>query len=146
MGEKKDGAQRKGGQERRQRQTEQPHMERHETERTDERMEPNERRRSVGLRDEREGEATSSSPSPPLVPPLPPESPSGPLGVPVPACQKRLHLLDPLEAGDSQMSLGPSTEWNDTEESDLPAPQTIFVASSSSPCQQQEMSTATSGR
>ncbi|XP_038576899.1 coiled-coil domain-containing protein 28A isoform X1 [Micropterus salmoides] len=39
------------------------------------------------------------------------ESPSGPLGVPVPACQKRLHLLDPLEAGDSQMSLGPSTEW-----------------------------------
>lgn len=23
------------------------------------------------------------------------ESPSGPLGVPVPACQKRLHLLDP---------------------------------------------------
>lgn len=39
------------------------------------------------------------------------ESPSGPLGFPVPACQKRLHLLDPLEAGDSQMSLGPSTEW-----------------------------------
>lgn len=39
------------------------------------------------------------------------ESPSGPLGIPVPACQKRLHLLDPLEAGDSQMSLGPSTEW-----------------------------------
>lgn len=74
MGEKKDGAQRKGGQEksgRRDRQTEQQHMERHKTERTDERMEPNERRRSVGLRDEREGEATSSSPSPPLVP-LPP--------------------------------------------------------------------------
>lgn len=39
------------------------------------------------------------------------ESPSGPRGVSVPACQKRLHLLDPLEAGDSQMSLGPSTEW-----------------------------------
>lgn len=67
MGEKKDGAQRKGGQEKsggRDRQTEQQHMERHKTERTDERMEPNERRRSVGLRDEREGEATSSSPSP----------------------------------------------------------------------------------
>lgn len=74
--EKKDGAQRKGGQEKsggRDGQTEQQHMERHKTEkRTDERMEPNERRRSVGLRDEREGEATSSSPSPRLVPPLPP--------------------------------------------------------------------------
>ncbi|KAG7234566.1 hypothetical protein INR49_004468 [Caranx melampygus] len=73
--EKKDGAQRKGGQEKsggRDRQTEQQHMERHKTERTDERMEPNERRRGVGLRDEREGEATSSSPSPQLVPPLPP--------------------------------------------------------------------------
>ena len=44
------------------------HMERHKTERTDERMEPNERRRSIGLGDEREGEATSSSPSPLLVP------------------------------------------------------------------------------
>lgn len=43
------------------------------------------------------------------------ESPSGPLGFPVPACQKRLHLLDPLEAGDSQMSLGPSTEWWDED-------------------------------
>lgn len=52
--------------------TEQQHMERHKTERTDDRMEPNERRRSVGLRDEREGEATSSSPSPLLVPSLPP--------------------------------------------------------------------------
>lgn len=50
----------------------QQRMERHETERTDGRMEPNERRRSVGLRDEREGEATSSSRFPPLVPPLPP--------------------------------------------------------------------------
>lgn len=43
------------------------------------------------------------------------ESPSGPLGVPVPACQKRLHLLDPLEAEDSQMSLGPSTEWREED-------------------------------
>lgn len=73
MGEKKDGAQRKGGQEKssgRDRQTEQQRMEQHKTERTDERMEPNERRKSVGLRDEREGKATSSSPSPLLVPPL----------------------------------------------------------------------------
>lgn len=29
----------------------------------------------------------------------------------MPACQKCLHLQDPLEAEDSQMSIGPSIEW-----------------------------------
>lgn len=68
--ENKDGAQRKRRQEKggsKERQSEQQRMEQHKTERTDDRVEPNERRRSIGLRDEREGEATSSSPSPLLV-------------------------------------------------------------------------------
>lgn len=63
MGERKDGAQRKGGREKSGGGDGERRMERHETERTDGRMELNERRRSVGLKDEREGKATSPSPS-----------------------------------------------------------------------------------
>lgn len=50
------------------------HMERNKTERTDRQMELNERRRSVGLKDEREGKATSPSPSHPPAP-HPPTAP-----------------------------------------------------------------------